>query len=738
VVYDSTVNPDGPPDETTIMPRPPRDPLPPRYETLGELGRGGMGIVYKARDRETGEILAVKVLKGDIAANTQVLDRFKNELRLARQITHRNVARLYEFHRSDETVYLSMEFVEGESLRALLERAGKLPVDQSLDYARQLAAGLAEAHRQSIAHRDLKPENVMISPRGELKIMDFGISRSYATDVTATGSIIGTPAYMAPEQAEGRPVDHRTDIYALGLVLYEMFTGVAAFTGDTAMTLALKQVRERPKAPRSVDPTLPKHIEDAVLKCLEKDPAARFQSVHELVAALGGAPVRTTRRLPWRPAAVLAGIALIAWGGWRWWNKPSDSVRFPMESFTLSNGLQVVLSPDRSSPTVAVAVAYRAGTRYEQADRPGLAHLLEHVMYQGSANVGRGEHLALVSSTGGQTNGITLSDTAFFWNSLPSNQLELALFLEADRMRGLEITPAGLAAARSAVIEERAQSLAQPYARAHLPLTEIAFDTPANQRTRFPQIEAWNAATVDDLKRFYDAHYTPANAGLVVLGDFDEAKARELIRKYFEPVPKRDPPPVPDSREPGRSAEKRETTTDPTMPSPFLTIAWRAPSATDPDWFVIKRLAEVLGANEAARLHVALVKNAGIASTAVMNLTDSAGPNLLAAVAILAPGKDPAQAERMVYEEIDRIAREGVPQAELDVYATDAIRRRAFQLVSKASRAVLIAQFLTAYNQLEFVNRWEDAESRVSRQSVQEMAKKYFAPSNRTVLVVKP
>src|SRR5262245_55571944 len=218
-------------------------PLPPRYEMLGELGRGGMGIVYKARDRETSEILAIKVLKPEIAANPQILERFKNELRLAHKITHRNVARLYDLHRvgdgrDGDSMYLTMEYVEGESLRSLIQREGKLDTTLAIELARQLVGGLTEAHRQSIVHRDLKPENIMIAPDGDLKVMDFGISRSYAENVTVTGSVVGTPAYMAPEQAEGRTLDHRTDVYAFGLILYEMFTGETAFKGDTAVTVA--------------------------------------------------------------------------------------------------------------------------------------------------------------------------------------------------------------------------------------------------------------------------------------------------------------------------------------------------------------------------------------------------------------------------------------------------------------------------------------------------------------------
>src|SRR5580704_9620824 len=262
--------------------------LPPRYEMLNELGRGGMGIVYKVRDRETGEVLALKILKPEIAGNPQILERFKNELLLAHKITHRRVARLYEFHRAGDSVYLSMEYVEGESLRSLLEREGRLETGRAIEFARQLADGLTEAHRQSIVHRDLKPENIMIAPDGGLKVMDFGISRSYAGEATMTGSVVGTPAYMAPEQAEGKPLDHRVDVYAYGLTLYEMFTGVATFHGDTAVELALKQVRERPTNPTKLTPSLPRRIDATIMKCLEKDPAKRFQTVEEAFQALAG------------------------------------------------------------------------------------------------------------------------------------------------------------------------------------------------------------------------------------------------------------------------------------------------------------------------------------------------------------------------------------------------------------------------------------------------------------------
>jgi zinc protease len=736
--------PTDPQAETTFLPPIHRTVLPPRYEMLGELGRGGMGIVYKARDRETGEVLAIKILKPEIASDSQILERFKSELRLAHQITHRNVARLYEFHRAgDDSVYLTMEFVEGESLRALLEHAGKLDAAEALELARQLAAGLAEAHRQSIAHRDLKPENIMLGSRGELKVMDFGISRSFAADVTATGGIVGTPAYMAPEQAEGKPVDHRTDIYAFGLILYEMFTGVPTFTGDSAITLAVKQIRERPKAPRAIDPSLPKYIEAAILRCLEKDPADRFQSVEDVIVALEGGSVpvpvpRPSRRIERKWLAAAGAVLAMAAFAWWWRGRASDSVRLPMEAFSLANGLRVVLSPDHASPTFAVAVAYHAGTRYEQPGHGGLAHLVEHVMFQGSANVARGEHMSLVSEAGGTANAQTEPDIAYYYENLPANQLELALFLEADRMRGVEVTPDGLAAARSALLEERATRTANPYARVRMRLRELSFDNFANQRTEFGTVEELNAATAEQVDQYYKAHYTTHDAALALVGDFDSSKARDLIRKYFESIPARASAPLPDIREPGRSAEKREVITDPAMQSPEVLISWRVPAATEQDWFVLKRLGEALGANDAARLPAALVTSAGVASTAQVTLDDSAGPNLLTAEIIMAPGKDARQAEKLVYDEIERIAREGIGQEELDRLSMDSLRRRAFLLITTTRRAALMSQFVTAYGKLDALNDWEGAESRLAGDDVRRVAQRYLTPRNRTVLVVNP
>src|SRR6202142_758361 len=269
-----------------------------RYDILAEAGYGSMGNVYKARDRETGETVALKLLKPEIASDQAMMDRFKNELLFARKITHKNVCRVHEFNRVAGVAYTSMEFVEGESLRSVLNRFGGLPLRKTIGLSLQICSGLKEAHAQGIVHRDLKPENVMIDAQGNVKIMDFGIARSIEAATRLTGAMVGPPAYMAPEQVAGKPVDYHTDIYSLGLMLYEMFTGAAAFSADNSIAVALKQMHEDPVPPHEVEPNIPVGTERLILKCLEKDPARRFQSIAELESNFrSAAPVMPPPRM---------------------------------------------------------------------------------------------------------------------------------------------------------------------------------------------------------------------------------------------------------------------------------------------------------------------------------------------------------------------------------------------------------------------------------------------------------
>jgi serine/threonine protein kinase len=260
--------------------------IPPRYEVLSQVGTGGTGVVYKVRDLETDEIVALKILKPEIATDPAVQENFKRELCLARKITHKNVCRIHDLNRFNGAAYASMEFIEGESLLSRLNRVGALPLCEALEITGQICAGLREAHAQGIVHRDLKPANIMLDRNGTVKIMDFGVARLIRSNGPMTGTIVGTPAYMAPEQAELKAAGPYTDIYALGLTLYEMITGAPAFQGDTPVAVALKQIREYPRRPREIVPMLSPPIEAVILKCLQKDTAKRFQSVNELEVAL--------------------------------------------------------------------------------------------------------------------------------------------------------------------------------------------------------------------------------------------------------------------------------------------------------------------------------------------------------------------------------------------------------------------------------------------------------------------
>jgi predicted Zn-dependent peptidase len=574
--------------------------------------------------------------------------------------------------------------------------------------------------------------------------MDFGISRSYAEDVTVTGSVVGTPAYMAPEQAEGRPLDHRTDIYAFGLVLYEMFTGEQAFKGDTAMSVALKQVRERPTEPTALAPALPKHIAAAIMRCVEKDPAARFQSVDEAMRALEGEAASAPRETPrpahrWRlPVAVASAIVVAIAAGLWITGRSSDSVQFPVEQFTLPNGLLVALSPDHASPTFTLTVAYRAGVRRDTPARRGLAHLVQHATYEGTPNAARGEYKELMSATGGNVDGGTTGDETLFWCTLPANQLDLALFLEADRMRGIAIDEAGLQAARASLLEERARAISSGYQRAVLGLKQLAFDNFANQQSVSPPVEELNAITIDDVRKFHDTYYTPSNAAVVLVGDFDPAKARERIAHYFAALPARPAPPKTDLREPGRSAEKRETSIQAIFPATMVVLAWRAPASTDPEWLHIEHLTEVLGGSGSSRLANELIKTASVATNVQVGLESSAGPNLLTVVMLIAPGKDPAQAERVVYDEIDRIEREGVPREEIERVLTESRRRRAFQMVTTTVRAQVMAQIILGTGRAEGINDWERNTRSATSAEMQGAARKFLTAANRTVLTIAP
>jgi predicted Zn-dependent peptidase len=417
----------------------------------------------------------------------------------------------------------------------------------------------------------------------------------------------------------------------------------------------------------------------------------------------------------------------------------AKSIKVEFKQTTLKNGLRVITVEDHSAPVVAIAVNYNVGSRDERKGRTGFAHLFEHMMFKGSENVGAGEHFVVIFNNGGNMNGTTNEDRTIYYEIVPSNQLDMILFLESDRLRGLDITRENLDNQREAVKEERRLGLDnQPYGRSQEVLQEMIYDNFAYKHSVIGSMEDLTAATVDDVKEFFKTYYAPNNAVLALVGDFNTAEAMAKIKKYFEDIPRQpDPKPV-DATEPEQKAERRTTVEDGLARLPQVTIAFKAVSGNTPDFYALQVLSAALQSGQSSRLYQKLVKEKEMVTNVGGFIDEKRGPGAFYITATLRPGKKVEEVEAAIYEEIERLKKE--PVADWEIQKSKNSTRRAFinGVASSFSRAFTLAQYAVAYDDPNLINTRLDKVSAVTKEDVQRVANKYLRETNRTVVITQP
>ena len=415
------------------------------------------------------------------------------------------------------------------------------------------------------------------------------------------------------------------------------------------------------------------------------------------------------------------------------------AIQIPIQQFKLNNGLRVVISEDHSAPTYSICVTYNVGSHNERAGRTGFAHLFEHMMFQGSQNVGKGEHSILIANNGGQDNGTTNENRTNYFEAFPSNQLDLGLFLESDRMRSLAVNQANLDNQRNAVQEERRLRVDnQPYGKTDELVQEIAYDNFANKHSVIGSMEDLNAATLKDFQDFFRMYYAPNNAVLTLVGDLKPEETLAKVKKYFGDIPSQPVAQSPDLSEPKQEAERRRTIEDPFAQTPRIDIVYKVPAGNTTDWYAIDLLGSILGRGQSSRLYQRLVKDKEMAINAFADTDESRGPSLFGVAVTVRPGKDLKELEKLIYEEIDRLKSAPIEDWELQKVRMASKRQSAQQLQSTLYRAILIGQMTVYYNDPNLINTRFDKLQSITKDDIQRVAKTYLTEQNRTVVVTLP
>jgi zinc protease len=426
---------------------------------------------------------------------------------------------------------------------------------------------------------------------------------------------------------------------------------------------------------------------------------------------------------------VAAGVALLAAGP-------------PKVQFTdtrLKNGLRVIIAEDHSAPVFSIAVTYNVGSRNERVGRTGFAHLFEHMMFKGSPNVGSGEHFLLVYSNGGDMNGSTNKDRTNYYERLPTNQLDLALFLESDRMRALDINKANLDNQIGTVSEERKQGVDnQPYGKTSETIDNLAYRNFNYRHSVIGSLDDLRAATVDDVAGFFKMYYAPNNAALAIAGDVRAAECLEKVRSYFESIPRQpDPPPV-DMTEPPQTEERRQTIDDPLARLARIDIVYHVPQSLTPDADALSVAATILSSGRSSRLYESIVRQKQLSSSVMAGAGESRGPGLFRIAGMANPGKTIPDLEQAIYEEVERLKAGPIEAWEIEKARNSAKRGFVSSLTSSLSKVIMLSQLAVYYNDPGLINTRYERLSSITAADVQRVAKQYFTPQNRTVVITTP
>ncbi len=440
-----------------------------------------------------------------------------------------------------------------------------------------------------------------------------------------------------------------------------------------------------------------------------------------------------------RIACAVACVAIAATFAATGYGKNEKAGQITYEQHKLDNGLRVILSEDHSVPVVAVNVWYHVGSAFEEKGRSGFAHLFEHMMFQGSENVGKGDHMKYVADAGGSMNGSTTEDRTNYFETLPSNRLNLGLWLEADRMRSLAITEDNFENQRETVKEERRQGIDnQPYGEAFLVSDTLGYDGWPYDHTVIGSMDDLDAAKVTDVKAFFDRYYCPANAVLVVVGDIDPTKTMEMVKEYFGKIPAGQPSTFPTWKEPFDKGERRKVVDSPKANVPALFATYLVPGHTSPDTPALQLLNTLLVDGESSRLHQRLVKDEEAAFAVFGFIDGRKGPGQFRVIVASNAGVDIDKCESLMDEEIEKIRSTGISDAELEKakikFKSDFISNRQ-TCMNKAEQLQHYAWF---HDDLSEINTDLDKYMAVTAKDIQRVARQYLRPDNRTMVIAQP